>query len=368
MLEEWDEGNAYRLTRNPYYWKVDPDGNQLPYFDKAVVEIVEDRQSVALGNVTGDFDMDTVWVGVQHLQLFSEAIQDGRDISLTFADFAGMAQYFNFDHPDPVIRAALRDPNFRRAYSMAFNRQEIGDLYYSGLLEPAGAVFSPVTPYYTEEDAQLWSGYDPDAANALLDEGGYADTDGDGFREAPDGSPLEFIIDVGQHDLYTPIVELLTTEYLPAIGIKAVMNVKDQAAIREAYSVGDFQIHTWDYISNDFPEVDEGDIVPRGPNTPPWHQNWSEDPVSPEFVRMAELTSDVTSMPYEERVEALTEASHLLADNVWLINTGFFARPFIKSGRLGNAPDQITRNAQNASNPPFQPETLYEKYLPGEGP
>ena len=146
MLDEWVEGDKYKLVRNPYYWKVDPDGKQLPYFDYAEVEMVEDRQSVALGNVTGDFDMDAMWVGVQHLQLFTEAIQDGRDISLTFADFAGMAQYFNLDHADPVKRAAFRDPSFRRAYSMALNRQEISDLYYSGLLEPAGIVFSPSSP------------------------------------------------------------------------------------------------------------------------------------------------------------------------------------------------------------------------------
>ena len=63
MLDEWVEGDAYRLVRNPYYWKVDPEGKQLPYFDHAVVEMVEDRQSVALGNVTGDFDMDAMWVG-----------------------------------------------------------------------------------------------------------------------------------------------------------------------------------------------------------------------------------------------------------------------------------------------------------------
>lgn len=368
MLDEWVEGDAYKLVRNPYYWKVDPEGKQLPYFDYATVEMVEDRQSVALGNVTGSFDMDAMWVGAQHLQLFTEAIQDGRDISLTFADFAGMAQYFNLDHPDPVKRAALRDPAFRRAYSMALNRQEIGDLYYSGLLEPAGVVFSPVTPYYREEDAQRWSQYDPEAANAMLDEAGYADTDGDGFREAPDGSTLEIIIDVGQHDLYTPIVELITTEYLPAVGIKGIMNVKDQSTIRDLYSAGEFEIHTWDYDGNDFPEVDPGELSAKGPNTPPWHQQWEDDPINDDFLRLNELMNSALTVPFEERVGALTEASAIHADNVWIINTGFFVRPLIKSNRLGNTPDKITRNPQVNDQPPWQSETLFEKYKPGEAP
>ena len=112
----------------------------------------------------------------------------------------------------------------------------------------------------------------------MLDEAGYADTDGDGFREAPDGSPLEIIIDVGQHDLYTPIVELITTEYMPAVGIKAIMNVKDQTTIRELYDAGEFEIHTWDYGGNDFPEVDSGDLSAKGPNTPPWHHELGRRP------------------------------------------------------------------------------------------
>ncbi len=369
MLDEWMEGDMYKLKRNPYYWKVDPEGKQLPYFDYATVDIVEDRQSVALGNVTGDFDLDAMWVGVQHLPLFMEAIQDGRDISLTTADFAGVAQFFNLDHTDPVKRAMFRDLAFRRAYSMAINRQEIGDLYYSGLLQPMGMVFSPSSPYYQGEDGQLWSGYDPAGANTLLDEAGYNDVDGDGFREAPDGSPIELIIDVGQHDLYTPIVELIVSQYLPAIGLKAIMNVKDQTTIRDQYIAGSYDIHTWDLDGADYPEADAlGGISPRGPNTPLWHPNWQADPVSDDFLRMAELMESATALDFDERVTALTEASHLHADNVWIILTGYFERPFVKSERLGNTPDKITRNSQVNDQPPWQAMLLFEKYPPGQRP
>ena len=276
MLEEYTPGEFYRLVRNPYYFKVDPEGNQLPYFDRATVELVEDRQAVALGNVTGQFDMDAMWVGVQHLQLFTEAIQDGRDVSLTFADFDGVAFYFNLDFEDPVKKAAFRDINFRRAFSMAINRQEIGDLYYAGLFHPAGSVLAPESGYYDEADAQLWS-YNPEAAIALLDEAGYMDVNGDGFRENPDGEPLQLIISVGIHDLYTPIVELMTDDYLPKIGLQAIMDVDDQTLVRERYMAGDFEIHTWDRDGASDPFSAEAfGIASIGPGTPPWHPNWEE--------------------------------------------------------------------------------------------
>lgn len=368
MLDEWVEGEIYKLVRNPYYWKVDPEGNQLPYFDYATVEMVEDRQAVALGLVTGEFDLDAMWVGAQHLQLFTEAIEDGRDISLTTAQFQGMAMYFNLDHTDPVKYKIFRDINFRRAFSMALNRAEISDLFFSGLLTPGGATFSPVTPYFTQEDSQLWADYDPEAANALLDEAGYMDVDGDGFRETPDGEPIEIIVNVGVHDLYTPTVELITDTYLPDIGIKAIMNAKDQSLILDQYEIGEFDVHTWDFYGADFPlSGDLQHLAPAGPNTPYWHQNWEEDPISDDFLRYADTLSGATTMPYEEREPLMVEASGLLADNVWIVNTGWLTRPFVKNNRLGNAPDEITRNSQVNDQPPWQAMLLFEKYAPGEG-
>jgi peptide/nickel transport system substrate-binding protein len=368
MLEEYVPGEFYNLVRNPYYWKVDTEGNQLPYMDRATVELVEDRQAVALGNVTGQFDLDAMWVGVQHLQLFTQAIQEGRDISLTFANFAGVAFYFNLDIEDEVKRDVFRDVNFRRAFSLAINRQEIGDLFYAGLFNPSGTSFAPESGYGTEEDLQLWAAYDPEAARALLEEAGYVDVDGDGFRETPGGEPLQLVLEVGVHDLYTPITELVT-EYLADVGINSVMDVDDQSLVRENYAAGTFEIHVWDRDGSDYPLGPQfGELAPGGPGTPPWHQNWEADPVSEEFLRMAELMNDARTLPAEERGPLLTEASHLHADNAWTIATGYWQRPLIKSNRLGNTPDVMSRNGQVNDMPPWQPYLLFEKYGPGEAP
>jgi hypothetical protein len=79
------------------------------------------------------------------------------------------------------------------------------------------------------------------------------------------------------------------------------------------------------------------------------------------------MNQAVTLQP-EERGPVLTEVSHLHADNVWTIATGFWSRPLIKSNRLGNAPDYISRNGQVNDMPPWQPYLLFEKYAPGEAP
>lgn len=367
MLDEYVVGEFYNITRNPYYWKVDTEGNQLPYFDAVSLELVEDRQAVALGNVTGQFDMDAVWVGVQHIQLFTEAIQEGRDISLTFADFDGVAFYFNLDHADPVKKAAFRDINFRRAFSMAINRQEIGDLFYAGLFNPAGSVFAPESGFFNADHAQLWSNFDPEASKALLDEAGYIDTDGDGFRESPDGEALQFVIEVGIHDLYTPIVELMT-EYLADVGINAIMDADDQTLVRDREIAGEAEIHTWDRDGGSDPFSAEAiGIAAVGPGSPHWHQNWEEDPVDDNFLRMNELYQEALALPPTERGDIMTEISELHADNVWYVSTGFWRRPFIKNNRIGNAPDIISRNGQVQVSS-WHHAQLFEKYPPGEAP
>ena len=363
MLDEYVEGEHYKLVRNPYYWKVDPEGNQLPYFDRAEMILVEDRQAVALGNVTGQFDLDSMYVGPQHLALFSEAIRDGRDVSVIFGDVQGMAIYFNMDAEDEATRDLMRDVNFRRAVSVAIDREEINNIFYNGLLTPGGSAFSPVTPYFREEDYALWAEHDTERAKQILADAGYEDLDGDGFVEDPEGRPINVVIDVGQHDLYTGTVELIVTNHLADAGIKATMNVGDQTAIRDNFDAGNFTMHVWDYEGASFPLAQNFDeLAPGAPNMPPWHAEHEETgDVDAEFTRYGELMNGATSKPFEERRADMQEASRLMADNVWILHLGYFQRPFIHNNRLGNAPEKITRSDQVNDQPAWQAMMLYDK-------
>lgn len=364
MLDEYVEGEHYRLVRNPYYWKVDSEGNQLPYFDRAEVEMVEDRQGVALGNATGKFDLDAMWVGPQHLGLFSEAIQDGRDISIIFGNVQGMAIYFNFDQEDEVLRNIFRDVNFRRAVSVAIDREEINNVFYNGFLLPGNAAFSPVTPYHREEDYALWAGYDVAQARQLLADAGYVDTDGDGFVETPDGESFNIVVDVAQHDLYTGIVELIVTDHLADAGIKATMSVNDQNTTRDRYDSGAFQMHVWDYEGASFPLAQNFDeLAPGAANMPPYHPNNAADPVDENFVRFGAVMNAAPTQPFDERLPNMQEASRLMADNAWIVHLGYFQRPFIHNNRLGNAPDMLTRSDAVNDQPAWQAMMLFDSAL-----
>ena len=202
---------------------------------------------------------------------------------------------------------------------------------------------------------------------AMLEEAGYVDADGDGFREAPGGEPLQLIIEVGIHDLYTPIVELMT-EYMADIGLNAIMDANDQSLVRERFTAGDFMIHTWDRDGASYPfGVEMRGLAPVGPNTPFFHRNWEEDPVDDHFLRNVELMRGALTASDAERNDLMYEVSTLHADNVWYISTGYWQRPFIKNRRLGNMADRISRNGQLQDASAYQLETAFAKYEPGEG-
>ncbi len=364
MLEQYVPGQKFILVRNPYYWKVDPEGNQLPYIDKVDVREVEDRQSVALGNVSGEFDVDGMWVGAQHLSLFlEEKDKPGRDYDVGYGAVPGMVIYFNYDTKDATSRKIMRNVDFRRAFSMAINREEINEVLYSGLLDPSAGVFSKYSPYHVEETYRAYAEYDPEKAKQLLDKAGMKDSDGDGVRELPSGEDVKLVIDVSEHDLYTPSVEMLV-EYLADIGVKMVMNVQHQNLIEERWEEGNYELLVWDLEGIDDPVGALQIWVPVSKGVPFYHQSaYDKGGFSKEYDEFSELLLKAKTIPYDERVAAVKKANRIMAENVFVAYVGYYSRPFIVSNRLGNIPKSYVRTSEFGSNQPaFRYLQAYIKY------
>ena len=105
-----------------------------------------------------------------------------------------VALYPNLNANDPGWRQLLRDVRFRRALSIAVDRSEINQVIYLGLGVEAANTVLPQSPLFDAELSAMWSVYDPDGANALLDEIGLTQRNSSGVRLLPDGRPLEIIV------------------------------------------------------------------------------------------------------------------------------------------------------------------------------
>lgn len=85
----------------------------------------------------------------------------------------------------------LQDKALRQAFGYAMDNQTIAEQFYQGLRKPANSLMIPFFKDYHNPDLEGYT-FDPEKAKQILDEAGFKDVDGDGFREDKDGKPMVF--------------------------------------------------------------------------------------------------------------------------------------------------------------------------------
>lgn len=198
-LHAWTLKTAYRpeademvAERNPYYWKIDPAGNQLPYIDRVVYKMFDDRSQIEEMLARGIIDMQT-----RHIpQEWFRNVGRERTFSLisSFSNTAVIS--LNLTHRDPVLRRLFQNKHFRVGLSHAIDRKEIIERVFGGEGEPYQAAPKPESPFYHKRLAHQYTEYDLSAANTYLDKAGCAQRDAEGFRLRPDGRRITISLDV----------------------------------------------------------------------------------------------------------------------------------------------------------------------------
>jgi peptide/nickel transport system substrate-binding protein len=214
-------GDVQRLIaeRNPYCWKVDSEGNQLPYIDRVVYGVVLDGEVLTLKALNGEIDMQITYVGdLQDKPVVAENRERGNyhfvDQLSTYMNTAPLV--LNLAHKDEVKRRIFQNKDFRIGLSHAINRREIIDVTLVSQGEPFQCAPRPESPFYNEELAKQYTGYDVEKANEHLDKV-LPEKDSDGMRLGPDGRPFRFTMDVAGEK---PPDDLeLVRQYWKAVGI-----------------------------------------------------------------------------------------------------------------------------------------------------
>ncbi|MDE0448598.1 MAG: ABC transporter substrate-binding protein [Spirochaetaceae bacterium] len=211
---------VHTYERNPFFWQVDTGGNQLPYIDNVVATIV-DPEVYQLKIIAGEADVAFFWTTFQNYALYKENEEQGNyNVHLipgVFGNEAAFAIHQTID--DPVLRGLFRDLRFRQAMSLAIDRDEINEVVFFGQAVPRQATIPPGASYYKESWANDYAEYDPDRANALLDDMGLTARDSDGFRLGPDGETIVLLIEASIMETEMGVVELVKA-YWDEVGLK----------------------------------------------------------------------------------------------------------------------------------------------------
>ena len=220
--------------RNPYYFQVDAEGKQLPYIDTIVSTLV-DRETYQLKAISGEADIAFRRTSVDNWSLYKQNESAGGYVvygapGVLSAD-VGLA--LNQNHEDPDLRALFQDIRFRRALSVAIDRDDLNKSVYLGLGTPLQATMLPSTTFYKEEWGQAHAEYDPDEANRLLDEVGLSERDRDGFRIGPDGDALLITVEWSATLSVPPAAFELIKEYWEDVGVKVGLRPMENALFSE---------------------------------------------------------------------------------------------------------------------------------------
>jgi peptide/nickel transport system substrate-binding protein len=183
------------LERNPYYWKTDDHGRQLPYIDRLQVDLIEDQETLALRISNGEIDWQNQLISFADITtLVNNSKQNGYEVLHWTTDGPWISLYTNQCHADPVMRKLMQDINFRAGLSVAINRKEMNTALMAGqgqYFQPCG--ISP-DPYWEPSFGHTFTEYDVDKANKYLDQAGLSKKDSQGNRLRPDGKPLSLTI------------------------------------------------------------------------------------------------------------------------------------------------------------------------------
>jgi peptide/nickel transport system substrate-binding protein len=245
--------------RNPYFFKVDTAGNQLPYIDYSRRILVEDLQVQDLKALAGEYS-HYGWGKLLNYPVYrdNEAAGGYRTVLMTYNRGNEYSFMFNLTHPDPVMREIFNDIRFREAMSLAIDRNEINELVYFGLATPSQAAPTPDSLFYESWMTDYYANYDPDQANALLDEMGLDKRDSDGYRLRPDGQTLFINLQVSvPEESWQKIAELVTS-YWNAVGVKTNFKLIEIGLYNEIRNAGTQDVAAWALDITDIGDVSTG--------------------------------------------------------------------------------------------------------------
>jgi len=344
--------------RNPYFWMVDPEGNQLPYIDYFESLMVTDGEVLEGKTIAGEMDFRAGTLANHSLYLDHAERANFRVLihPELFASAPGAIQFNMTYEKDPFLGELFRNPKFRQAISLSINRDEINEAIFFGMAEPAQATVLPVSRWYREERSRAFVEFDPDRANQMLDELGLDQRDADGFRLRPDGQRLSIMFEVPGH---SPVDDLLVEQWRD-VGLEFLYHIRGDEIFGRA-SDNDVQMWRWmlDKMTDVMFPFDRhagGFFVPvfwaPGWNVEGvWATNWarwfhtdgaegSEPPA--EYKELIEAwETSITTLSAEERDEMVHKILDFQAENLNIIGlVRLPPRSVVVHNRLQNVPDE----------------------------
>jgi ABC-type dipeptide/oligopeptide/nickel transport system permease component/ABC-type transport system substrate-binding protein len=365
-------------VRNPYYYAVDPEGRQLPYFDRLYFD-AKSQDMLAVDAMQGSITLQTSGVTVnQYSLLMANRDRNGTDLKHWMMGERSLFliqpnQNRRLEPGDPVSlnkHNLLREKRFRHALSLALNRENIIKAEYHGLAEPAQVAPPPDSPFYEPRLYHAYTEYDPQRANELLDDLGLTRRDSEGFRTFADGTRMQFFLNVvgrtGGGAAQT------VTDYWADVGIRVVPRERSTNLFRVETDARLHDFNVWAGNGEFMPLLEPRMFVPSSAYSD-WARGYAlwylrgglygnpeaqsagsiEPPEGSDYRRTMQVydaTKAATGL--DDQVEIFRENLLLAADNLWTI-------------AVSNSPPRIVPHKDTVRNVPERAVYSWDFISPG---
>lgn len=356
-LEAWrprtlPPAEQFVFERNPYFHRVDENGVQLPYIDKVVLN-VSSAGLISAKTATGESDLQATGLGLPDYTLIKEA-ENRFPLKVSLwrqTRGSSVALFPNLNCIDDVWRGLFQDVRLRRAMSLAINRREINQVICYGLARESADTILPESPLYKPGYSTAWADYDPDQANALLDEMGLEKRGANGIRFLSDGRQANITIEsAGESTLETDVLELIT-DHFRQIGLALFIRNSQRDIFRSRVVGGQVMMSAWQGLDNGLPSADMPPLQ-LAPTTndqlhwPVWGLHYLSGqkqgaPVDmPKVAELEQLLDDwLHTTTTEQRFVIWQKMLDIHADQVYSIGTvNGTLQPVVKSDKLQNVP------------------------------
>lgn len=358
-LQPWVNTTAapaerFVFVRNPYYFKVDELGRQLPYIDRVYL-VVADSKIIPAKTGAGESDLQWRYLHFDNYTFLKAAeARNDNQVRLWRSGYGSrLALFPNLTASDPVWRKLLRDVRFRRALSVGIDREEINQVIYYGLARPSNDTVVHRSPLWREDFQTRWAQYDPKLANQLLDEIGLTRRNGDGIRLMPDGRPLELVVETaGESTEEVDVLQLIADSWR-ALGIKLLIKPSQPELLRDRVFSGATVMSIGRGLDSGLatPDMSPAELVPDQQDEYQWPK-WGEyietkgkageAPDTPVATQLLKLMGDWQTAPDEAgRREAWLKILALRASQVLTIGlVNDVPVPMVVRNTLHNVPSE----------------------------
>ena len=312
------KGQYYEYIRNPYYWKVDKAGQQLPYIDKIVGVTVSNVDQKLMLLLDGTVDFETV--GMESIPTIQESQTAINIYPWSTSDWGATQLHFNLNIEDANLNALFNNKDFRQAMSICVDREELAGLLTDGWLAGGQAAPQAGQLGYSEEWAKKWTEYDVAKAKTLFEGCGLV-MGADGFYDFADGADcvinIVSVADSGAADTYKVL-----EPYFRAAGIKCTFKDSDRSNIDNDLMANAVQVML-------LPVTNIGDIsivlkpnsmVPGCATNVAWYGTMDKTNATGDLLKLIELNEKLgVTAKTEDRTAVALEMLKLHEENQWTL-------------------------------------------------